>query len=1386
MKLKKLLIILALILSIIATSLLITSCDDEEEEGEAEGGKMIEALVLTADKTEIEKTGSVKLTVSYKPEDSVYVLYNGTEKRYLSRDNIRFYVEDSKGEVKSLNTEDGITATFIPEIGGTYRVYASYSTANQIYSNVIDIKVHGVRISKAEDLKLLSGSSDGFELTKDIDLGGASWSPIDFSGNLDGQGHTISNFRLDSNRHYLGFFGNLNGTVKNVQFKDVTLDVKSNKTYIGIVAGMCKGVVDACTVSGTVTTVAADYVGGIVGYVSGGNVKNCTNFASVQANKYVGGIAGYGSGSNIISCVNEGTVTGNENVGGVVGYMSGTVDASFNKATVEASSNRVGGVIGHAAAGNVNNCENQGEVSSQSDYVGGIIGYSEVECFGGESSGSVSGRYRVGGLFGYSSKPISTQENNATVTGRAYLGGIVGECGSTLSGCTNNGEIVAIGTIIEENTERSYVGGLAGRCHGISNGKNTVEIKADGTYVGGLAGVCNGDVSSSVNEGNVSGDNSTGGLVGYGYGTYTNCKNLGIINGKYYVGGIIGYVYSTTKLDGCINNSAVTGSDGDVGGLVGGAYNSIEIIACQNTADVTGKRWVGGFLGYASKTATIRGAVNNNVITAESHVGGIIGGGSNAALIDCENHGTVLATGALISNDEAYSYVGGLAGVCGSITNGKNTVSISGIAQYAGGLTGYCHGSITNSENNGDVTGGAYTGGLAGYVKNNITGSVNNGSVTGTHQTGGLAGNIYDGKIDNSKNYGKVTGKHNVGGIAGHVENKIEIIYTTNEADITGDGDVGGFVGFIGSTSSIRNAVNSSAVTGSTYVGGILGSGANTTLYDCENYGTVTATSVTTVDNLACTYVGGLAGKCYAVNNGKNTVDIMGNGAYVGGLAGYSGAVSYSQNDGKVKGTAYVGGLSGYASGSLAESKNYGSVEGTDYVGGLCGYINGQKIDKCENHASVKGNACVGGLCGYEYYKNAEISFCKNSGDVTGENKCGSLIGQIYNGTTVRYSENSGKTNGKHGAFVANYGGTLKGVIIVTVPSDLKISVSDTVTCELLGITAEEFDSKAKLDISITFVSGEAVGGGTLTYRAVVSDSYGNNDTFYFDIKVYGTPEISYDADSLSVKTNPIYKGSLVTFDLNGVEGNAPASQLVTDEITLKRPSAPTVDGYAFRGWYKEPECINLYDFSADLKGDITLYAGWEKMVTGGYYSRSYINVLNGYNGTDNTYSFSTANTSSSSCIYMYFTAFTSGTYTIRYRTSSNGTYWYVYNETKDKEIKSNFHSSSSTFESITFTADAGDVIYIRSYRNYSATCYVYFECPKAPSDGGRDVIYGGTAKEILGIDARDSFGGELEVEVALKSGEFVPGQTVVYTITATDVVGNIYSIDTEPILITE
>lgn len=82
-----------------------------------------------------------------------------------------------------------------------------------------------------------------------------------------------------------------------------------------------------------------------------------------------------------------------------------------------------------------------------------------------------------------------------------------------------------------------------------------------------------------------------------------------------------------------------------------------------------------------------------------------------------------------------------------------------------------------------------------------------------------------------------------------------------------------------------------------------------------------------------------------------------------------------------------------------------------------------------------------------------------------------------------------------------------------------------------------------------------------------------------YDVYLDGTDEASFD----------------VSFDLNGGSGSI-VTQTITESNTLKYPTVPTREGYVFGGWYLDKDCTgDLYDFTALITSDITLYAKWVK-----------------------------------------------------------------------------------------------------------------------------------------------------------------------------------------------
>ena len=100
-----------------------------------------------------------------------------------------------------------------------------------------------------------------------------------------------------------------------------------------------------------------------------------------------------------------------------------------------------------------------------------------------------------------------------------------------------------------------------------------------------------------------------------------------------------------------------------------------------------------------------------------------------------------------------------------------------------------------------------------------------------------------------------------------------------------------------------------------------------------------------------------------------------------------------------------------------------------------------------------------------------------------------------------------------------------------------------------------------------------------------------------------------------------------VNFDLNGATGSV-ATQNVTATKAITYPSIPKRDGYVFRGWYSDKSCTELYDFTAEITEDLTLYAGWTTINTSGY-GNYVLDVISNYNTSSKAYSVSTSSTSS-------------------------------------------------------------------------------------------------------------------------------------------------------------
>jgi len=423
----------------------------------------------------------------------------------------------------------------------SYSVFAEKSDFIQLAA--VEMQGEGTKTSpyiitdESQLIEMANGKYDTslyFTLGNDIKLKSPDWKSIDFSGTFDGNGHTISNFKLgDSgiNLGSTGLFGNNSGTVKNL-YLEIALSKRS-----GIV-GTNTGTVDNCHVSGNIEADSGN-IGGIVGYNDNGKVLNSSSSCNIVGSSgvIIGGIIGLNKGGEILNL--------------------------FSTAHISGVSNFVGGIIGQIYESNeveISDCRFYGEISNcKSRYAGGIVGYIRYtsvtikNCYNNslidinqyESCGDIS----AGGIVGYIEAKNNYPNihniilekcfNKGDINGYYYAGGILGHdeisCDFSINECYNLGNINA-------NSKYSgYCGGIIGREYHLSS-SYTISI------------------NNSYSVGNVGNKNSsyTGGFIGDGFGSVE-------IKNSYAIGKITG------------SNTSAIGGKGDLS-----VYYNKDIAGCTD------------------------------------------------------------------------------------------------------------------------------------------------------------------------------------------------------------------------------------------------------------------------------------------------------------------------------------------------------------------------------------------------------------------------------------------------------------------------------------------------------------------------------------------------------------------------------------------------------------------------------------------------------------------------------------------------------------------------------------------------------------------------------------------------------------------------------------
>lgn len=709
---------------------------------------------------------------------------------------------------------------------------------------------------------------------------------------------------------------------------------------------------------------------------------------------------------------------------------------------------------------------------------------------------------------------------SGTFTGSENAGAVAG---------VNSGRIEGIVTFGNTVTSNGNAGGIAGfNDSGSFSEDETSGSTNDGVLTNGIYDV---ESTGSVIAGSSSA--VAGGLVG---------KNNGGIANSFSDSAV------TVKVD---NQNPVT-TTGGLGGVVGvntekGNVQYVDSLGVTN-GGATGSSNIGGIIG--TNNGNMYSGYNESIVSGKDNVGGIIGENKSGKTVSNVVNATSV-TGATKGNDIS-EYVGGLVGVnSGSVTNGRNNGTITGV-KYVGGMVGSNEAGATLknlvNDSSAAITGEQYVGGIAGDNAGIITTGneetdetvnlINRGTITGQQYVGGVAGSN-SGTITNANNDVELNVKDSTadakyfGGIAG--VNTGTINKATNTADVNADGAtyVGGIVGKNDGTLKDM-AGNSGNVTGKNYVGGVAGLNTNNKPLDgvkASNTGTVFATD-------------GGAGGIFAVNNANITNSkLTNNGAVIGNGGNGTGGI-FGVNTGNISTSSLINEVDG-------------QVIGTNNVGGLIGKNTGTIIggrDDADSYYKYKiYNNGVINVGTYIYNnKNGEYEFQvdtgSNIGGLIGNNADETAMGGKKGSLTAGY--NTGAINASGSTNVGGIAGSNSGTIdqvfntVMVKPEDKNNGQAEAITGgtnvgglvgnnQATGKITNAYNTSNVVATNQDGIVGNLVGtnSGTVQYvYGVASNLIGNGNAAKYDYVIDASDtwlqEGTYDGFTFGANGWKIYNGS--------------------------------------------------------------------------------------------------------------------------------------------------------------------------------------------------------------------------------------------------------------------
>ena len=288
------------------------------------------------------KDANVAITVNPATVTDIEVTQNPTKMTYISGESfdpagMTITATYSDGTTKPVTSDYTYSPEPLTEDNAVVTIsYGGQSTTVKVTildgTNSYDAKTKTYSIATTDGLMAWNEAtrkdlSINCTLTAGIDLTGKDWTPIGesrgYTGTFDGQGYSITGLAITTNStggENAVLFGSVgsNGTVKNLQLKDVNCDVQQNGVAGGI-ANSNYGTITACSVTGEIK--ANNGAAGGIAVINFGTITACWFDGNLTTSYDNGGIAAYNY-STITTCFYGG------NAGHGAYNQGGTIDAT--------------------------------------------------------------------------------------------------------------------------------------------------------------------------------------------------------------------------------------------------------------------------------------------------------------------------------------------------------------------------------------------------------------------------------------------------------------------------------------------------------------------------------------------------------------------------------------------------------------------------------------------------------------------------------------------------------------------------------------------------------------------------------------------------------------------------------------------------------------------------------------------------------------------------------------------------------------------------------------------------------------------------------------------------------------------------------------------------